>query len=391
MTISKPITERRRKKKKRGCTAPLLLFLFVLCLALAAVGGYGAVRIPAQTAALFGPPSPNLERSRVLYYSVLLLSKQEALLTPMNPNGSEVNFNIEQGESTQALIEQLYLAGLIPDTSTFSTYLSYSGLDTTIQAGRYSLTPAMTPVEIAHALQDATPKDVDFNIIAGWRVEEIAAALPTSGLTISEDEFLQTVAVVPISWTLSSDIPPGMGLEGFLMPGSYTIPREASIDQLISTILDAFSAQVTPELKDGFEKQGLSLYEAVTLASIVQREAVLEDEMPVIASVFYNRLDAGMPLASDPTVQYTLGYNSNTGTWWTNPLSLEDLQVDSPYNTYIYPGLPPGPIANPGIQSLQAVALPADTPYYYFRSACDGSGRHLFSETFDEHLQNECP
>jgi UPF0755 protein len=365
--------------------------LFILCLALAAVSGYVVVRIPGQTAGLYGPPSPNLDTSRVVYYSVLLLSKQDDLLRPVDPNGSEVNLTIEQGESTQALIEKLFLAGLIPDTGAFSTYLSYSGLDTTIQAGEYSLTPSMTPVEIARALQDATPKDVEFSIIAGWRVEEIAAALPTSGLTITEAEFIQAVATEPISWELSSEIPAGMGLEGFLMPGIYTIPREAAVDQLIGTMLEAFSAQVTEDLKSGFVRQGLSLFEAVTLASIVEREAVLDDEMPVIASVFYNRLAAGMPLASDPTVQYALGYNPDPGTWWTNPLSLEDLQVNSPYNTYIYPGLPPGPIANPGNQALQAVSMPADTPYYYFRSACDGSGRHMFSETFEEHLQNECP
>jgi UPF0755 protein len=98
-----------------------------------------------------------------------------------------------------------------------------------------------------------------------------------------------------------------------------------------------------------------------------------------------------MKLDSDPTVQYALGYNPDKKTWWTNPLSLQDLQIDSPYNTYLYMGLPPGPIANPSLTALQAVAFPAQTPYYYFRSACDGSGKHTFAETFEEHLQNECP
>jgi UPF0755 protein len=152
-----------------------------------------------------------------------------------------------------------------------------------------------------------------------------------------------------------------------------------------------FENQVNSELRGGFSTQGLDLCQAVVLASIVQREAMVEEEMPIIASVFFNRLNSGAVLASDPTVQYALGYNQSQGTWWTNPLSLEDLQVDSPYNTYIYAGLPPGPISNPGLAALKAVAFPAQTPYYYFRAACDGSGRHLFSETFDEHLANECP
>jgi UPF0755 protein len=152
-----------------------------------------------------------------------------------------------------------------------------------------------------------------------------------------------------------------------------------------------FESQVTNELRNGFTNQGLDLCRAITLASIVQREAVLAEEMPLIASVFYNRLNSSDVLASDPTVQYALGYNQGQATWWTNPLSLHDLQVDSPYNTYIYAGLPPGPISNPGLEAIQAVAYPAQTSYYYFRSACDGSGHHLFAETFEEHVGNECP
>jgi UPF0755 protein len=183
----------------------------------------------------------------------------------------------------------------------------------------------------------------------------------------------------------------GESLEGYLYPGSYTLPRETTLTGLLPQILMNFETQVTSEIRNGFDSQGLDLCQAVTLASIVQREAVLDEEMPMIASVFYNRLNSGALLASDPTVQYALGFNPEQNTWWTNPLSLQDLKVDSPYNTYIYNGLPPGPISNPGLAALKAVAFPAQSPYYYFRSACDGSGRHVFSKTFEEHLSNECP
>ncbi len=111
---------------------------------------------------------------------------------------------------------------------------------------------------------------------------------------------------------------------------------------------------------------------------------------PMIASVFINRLNVGMKLDSDPTVQYAIGFNKEQNTWWTNPLNLDDLKIDSPYNTYLNTKLPPGPIANPGLEALQAVAFPARTPYFFFRAACDGSGRHLFSKTYDEHIHNEC-
>ena len=141
---------------------------------------------------------------------------------------------------------------------------------------------------------------------------------------------------------------------------------------------------------EGLAQQGLSLYQGLILASIVQREAVVAAEMPIIASVFHNRLKVPMKLETDPTVQYALGYNASSNSWWKTPLTFSDLEVDSPYNTYLYPGLPPTPIASPGLAALQAVAYPAQTPYYYFRAACDNSGKHNFSETFEQHLQFAC-
>jgi UPF0755 protein len=149
---------------------------------------------------------------------------------------------------------------------------------------------------------------------------------------------------------------------------------------------------LTADLRAGFARQNLSVYQAVTLASIIQREAVKADEQPRIASVFLNRLAvAGMHLETDPTIQYALGFDAEANTWWRSPLSLDDLEVNSPYNTYHNPGLPPGPICSPSLSALQAVAYPAQTPYFYFRARCDGSGLHSFSETFEQHVQNACP
>jgi UPF0755 protein len=161
--------------------------------------------------------------------------------------------------------------------------------------------------------------------------------------------------------------------------------------ELVSILLSNFTLQMTSELREGYSRNGLDVYQAVTMASIIEREAVVDEEMPIIASVFYNRLAASMKLESDPTVQYALGYSRVQETWWTNQLSQDDLQYDSPFNTYIYYGLPPAPIANPGIAALQAVAYPAKTQYYYFMARCDDSGLHKFSETFEEHRRNICP
>jgi UPF0755 protein len=219
-------------------------------------------------------------------------------------------------------------------------------------------------------------------------MEEIAASLSTSGLDITPEAFL-AAASAPID--TSGYLPAGASAEGFLSPGAYTLPRTISAEQLVFLLVQNFSARLTPELQSGFTSQSMSVYQAVTLASIVQREVVVADEMPMIASVFYNRMKIGMPLQTDPTVQYALGYNATQGTWWTNPLSAQDLQFGSSYNTYIHPGLPPGPISNPGLAALQAVASPAHSNYYYFQARCDGSGLHNFAETLEGHQQNNCP
>ncbi|HET6846031.1 MAG TPA: endolytic transglycosylase MltG, partial [Anaerolineales bacterium] len=157
------------------------------------------------------------------------------------------------------------------------------------------------------------------------------------------------------------------------------------------TLLSGFAQHFSTELQDQVAAQGLSIREAVILASIVQREAIDLGEAPLIASVYLNRLRTGMDLEADPTVQYALGFNASQQTWWTNPLTLADLSAPSPYNTYQWGGLPPGPISNPGLAAIEAVANATPSPYLYFNARCDGSGRHVFSQTFEEHLSNLCP
>jgi UPF0755 protein len=247
----------------------------------------------------------------------------------------------------------------------------------------------MSALDIAHELQDATPEEVTFNVLPGWRVEEVANSLATSGLQISYDEFLEATKRPPQEFDFLTG---ASSVEGFLYPDAYIFPRTtASADEMIYEMVRNFGAHLTLDLRNGFERQGLTVYQAVTIASLVEREAVQEDEQATIASVYINRLKIDMKLEADPTVQYAIGYNFLQQTWWTNPLSLLDLEVNSVYNTYRYDGLPPTPIASPSLGALRAVAFPTETTYYYFRAKCDGSGFHEFSQTFDEHLQNACP
>lgn len=378
------------KRRSPLLTGLSLLLFFSLCVLILVILNITLV-IPRRAAQTFGLPTDKLSYTQQLYYATLLTLQEESLTRPPIPLGEARLFRVDFGEPTASVIQRLQEEGMITSVEAFRNYLLYSGMDTTLQAGDYNLSPAMNAIEIAHALQDATPTHVTIRIFAGWRLEEIAAALPTSGLDISPEEFLTSARISRSGYVFSPLLPPDATLEGFLFPDTYQMSRTLTVEGFIRTMLDNFQGHITPEIEQGYSNQGLNIYDAVILASIIESEAVVDEEMPQIASVFLNRLAVGMKLDSDPTAQYALGFNQTQNTWWTNPLSLEHLEVDSPYNTYKYPGLPPGPISNPGLNALQSVAFPATSPYYYFRAACDGSGRHAFSQTFEEHVGNACP
>jgi UPF0755 protein len=374
----------RRRSKFATRTLIVVFFVLISCACVLGLVFY----IPIRAARLYGPSARSLSLPQRVQYSALLLWYDGLLTQPLDTAGAEQTFTIEIGESADSVASHLQSVGLIQDAESFRAYLIYSGLDTSIQAGEYQLSTAMSALDIAHQLQDATPEEVTFVVLPGWRMEEIAESLPTSGLSITYDEFLRAAKRPPRGF----DFLAGAGtVEGFLYPDSYIFSRSvSSAEEMIAEMLRNFAAHLTPDLRNGFEQQGLTPYQAVILASMVEREAVHEDEQAQIASVYLNRLKIEMKLEADPTVQYAIGYNFLQQTWWTNPLTLLDLQVNSVYNTYKYEGLPPSPIANPGPGALQAVASPAETPYLFFRARCDGSGFHEFSETFDEHLQSGC-
>lgn len=369
---------------RRYQTRFILVFIVVCILvAIYIVLGY----VPARATMLYGVPARALSISDRIEYSTRLLSHGDLLTTPLNPNGVEQTFRIEQGESIASAATRLEDSFIIADAQTFYDYVVYTGLDLTIQAGDYTLSPALSIIDITRALQDSTPVDINFVILSGWRMEEIAASLPTSGLDISPEAFIAAAQTPPQVLDLASP----STMEGFFLPDSYILPRSTTVEQLLETVARNFALHISDDMRAGFAAQGLDTYQALTLASIIQRESIHDEEMKLIASVFINRLNIGMTLGSDPTVQYALGYNSIEQTWWTNPLSLDDLKFDSPYNTYINAGLPPAPISNPSLGALQAVAFPETSPYYYFQARCDDSGYHTFAVTFEEHLANSCP
>jgi len=359
----------------------IFLLLVLVCVFLA------LITIPYQAARIYGPAASWLTFPQRVQYSAQLLWYDGLLTRPLNESGGEQTFTIELGESVNSVSVHLQDAGLIRDAESFRSYLIYSGLDTSIQAGKYKLSAAMSAIDIAHELQDATSAEVTFVVLSGWRTEEIANSLSTSGFAITYQDF---IAAVQHPSTAYDFLAGATSSEGFLLPDAYIFFRTITVDELIDQMVRNFSLHLSNDMKNGFEKQGLTVYQAVTLASIVEREAVQDEEQPIIASVYLNRLRIGMKLDADPTVQYAIGYDYVSRSWWKNPLSLDDLKFNSLYNTYTYVGLPPAPIANPGLKALQAVAFPAETSYYYFRAKCDDSGFHTFAETFDEQLANGC-
>lgn len=343
--------------------------------------------VPARASLLYGPPAARLSISDRIEYSARLLMHGDTLIAPLNPNGTEQPFAVTAGESIVSIADRLEGLGLISDANAFYDYVVYTGIDLTIQSGEFTLSPAQSIIDIAQALQKFSPADAILTILPGWRMEEIAASLPTSGLTITPEDFLAAANTPPQVLAFAAPVT----MEGFFYPDTYTLPRETNVTQLLDVIGRNFTAHLTAEMQNAFTNRGLTVLQAVTLASIVEREAVHMEEAPVIASVYLNRLVIGMKLDADPTVQYALGFQYDTNSWWKSPLSLDDLGVASPFNTYQIAGLPPTPIANPSVEALMAVAYPQSTAYYYFRAACDGSGYHVYAATLEEQIANACP
>ena len=366
-----------------------LIFFSVIGLGVVILG-YFTISVQNQVKEKFGPPALALGTFQHYRLALVILSNSDDLLFPVNAEGDALYFTIEPNETTNSIIQRLLGVSLITNPDAFRSYLIYTGMDTRLKPGDYILNPDMSPIEIAQTIQSLS-NVVTFRVLPGWRIEEITAALPTSGLIISPDEFLAAASFRPIGYSFSSDVPLHVSTEGFLFPDVYNFPRDITTDRLIASLLENFDIHFTADLRQGVAQQELDLFQAVTLASIIQREAVVVDELPLIASVYLNRLKTGMKLQADPTVQYAIGYENVLETWWKSPLSLTDLQFESLYNTYLYHNLPPGPISNPGLSAILAVAFPVESNYYFFRAACDGSGNHVFAMTFIEHQENACP
>ncbi len=336
---------------------------------------------------------------------VYLAQNEEELHLPASVDTRPVEFVVEPGAPARVIGQNLLKMGLIRDDLLFEAYVRVNGLTGSLKAGTFTLSPHMTMVEIVDRLRSSRAAGLLVTVPEGWRLEQTAEYLATvnafgdssDGASPQSELYRQIAATGDLStldvskYPFLQARPAGASLEGYLFPDTYELPNDPAAADLIIRQLDTFAARVMPLVEEAQSsgKTDLALHEVLTLASIVEREAVIPEERPTIASVYLNRLANGVKLDADPTVQYAIGYQQENGQWWKTPVTLEEYSaVDSPYNTYLYPGLPPGPIASPGLSSIQAVLDPDDHDYLFFVALPDGSGQHVFAATYEEHLAN---
>ena len=372
--------------RKRNPT--FLIILLLLGFSLAA----GLVYVNYQVREAFGLPGKSVGAISAFKYSLELYQGREKMFGVAPGNGLlEEKVTVEPDQSIQMLCANLEQRNLVESASLTCTYLVYTGKDRNIQPGNYTITTGQNSKQVADLISDVNRRDKQFIIYAGWRLEEIAAMVEGMGFPFTGTDFLTLVTAPPDSYRQQLQIPQWLSLEGYFFPGNYSMKPDISLEEFVAEILTRFKTTVlTAEFEKQLQNSGLTLHQAITMASIIQRETLAEEEMPTIASVFHNRLAIGMQLETDPTVQYALGYDAQANTWWKNPLTFTDLEVNSPYNTYRNLGLPPGPISNPSLAALKAAIAPAKTEFLFFRAKCDGSLTHNFSKTYEEHLNFGC-
>lgn len=309
------------------------------------------------------------------------------LNAPADPNGQGKIFLVNQGESARQIIDRLKKENLIKSPIYFKYQIWRARLN--IQAGEYLISPELSAKEIIKILTSgrAISREASIKIIEGWNIKDIGNYLEKNRLALSKD-FI-TLAKAPLNqWKFSlakpdflSDAPKQAGLEGYLFPDTYRIFKDTRAEAVIIKMLVNFDKKLTPEMRAEIKRQKKTIYEIVTMASVIEKEVRSVEDMKIVAGIFLDRIKNGQALESCATLAYVLGVNKAQYT-------IEDTKINSPYNTYKYPGWPPGPIANPGLNAIKAAIYPEFTVYNYFLSD-PATGETIYSRTLDEHNRNK--
>jgi UPF0755 protein len=330
----------------------------------------------------------------ILIFSVLTLLSyffyyRIQIDSPLGAENKSVIFTVESGQSSETIAQNLYEQGLIGSRYFFNKYVKDQKLATALKAGEYTLSPILSIKEIAEIMAkgETLSKEREIKMIEGWRIDDMNDYLKKEGVILGDDfKSISEQKIKDSKLTLGSyaflrDAPISANLEGFLFPDTYRIFKNATPEDIAYKMLNNFDAKLTPQMRDDLKKQDKSIFEIVTMASIIEKEVRSVDDMKVVSGIFWNRIKGGQALESCATLAYILGVNKKQ-------YSIEDTQIDSPYNCYRNQGLPPGPISNPGLNAITAAIYPAKTDYLYFLTS-SMDGKTIFSKTYDEHLRNK--
>lgn len=293
--------------------------------------------------------------------------------------GNSVSVMIEEGDSMAKIVERLKQADLIEDGKWFLILSELLGKDRHIQAGRYDFSKGMTLYSVFNKLVKGEVTPIEVLIPEGLTIREIAQILKKE-MGVDSARFVKIATDSQVAENLNI---PASNLEGYLFPNTYRLNWGMDPAKLVSVMVNEFKKTFTPALSERAKEINFSVHEVVTLASMIEAEAKAGEEREMISAVYHNRLKLGMLLQCDPTVIYALALNHPQGFTSAPPLLIKDLEINSPYNTYKYPGLPHGPICNPGKASILAALYPANIDYLYF--VAKGDGTHIFSTSLNEH------
>jgi UPF0755 protein len=309
-----------------------------------------------------------------LVVALFVVRHARTVLSPVDATATETRvFRVAPGESLGTVAARLEQQGLVRSAFAVKALARWRELDSGLQVGEFALAPSQTPEEILSRIVDGRVVTYEFAIPEGFRMEQIAERVAASGVA-ERDPFLEVARSKAFAEKLGVE---GETLEGYLFPETYRMPRGLSAEAVARVLVEHF-LDVWRELEPRARDANLSMREVVTLASIIEKETGAPHERPLIASVFLNRIARRMRLETDPTVIYGIpNFDGNI-----RRRHLED--TTNPYNTYVIPALPPGPIASPGRAALEAVLAPADSDYLFFVSRNDGT--HIFSKTYREHV-----
>lgn len=317
----------------------------------------------------------------IVAIGVLAYGFYSSNLEAVSPDGVDKEFTIAKGSSVKAISAQLEEQGIIKNANVFAIYCKFSDKAGKIKAGKYILSSSMTVEQIVSKLAagNAQSNSKRFTIPEGFELRQIAERLESEGL-VDKEEFYEAIdkAKAVFDYDFIKLIPNREGkLEGYLFPDTYEVFKNATEQEIIEKMLSRFDQVFTEEYRQRAKELNMTYDQVITLASIIEREAKLDKERKTISAVFHNRLKKNIKLQSCATVQYLLKEQKEV-------LTYKDLEIDSPYNTYKYAGLPKGPIASPGAKSIEAALYPDNVDYLYFVANKDGS--HVFTKTYQEHL-----